>query len=263
MAIEIKQHLKLAQQLVVTPQLQQAIKLLQLSRLELTTLIQKELEENPVLEEDSDENAEKAKESEDKSQGEIHEEAKEEDRGHEHNSDEIGTKDGELKEPINFDWENYISTYNAPGYNLERSAAASGEDLPTYENTLTRSETLQEHLLWQLGLTLASEEEQNIGSEIIGNINEDGYLMTSVEDIASELNCSVKKVEMILSRIQEFDPNGVAARDLKECLLLQTKQFDPGLQLLIAKILENHLPNLEKHQYKPIAKDLAVPIEKI
>ncbi|MBI2091472.1 MAG: RNA polymerase sigma-54 factor, partial [Deltaproteobacteria bacterium] len=103
MAIELKQGMRLSQSLVVTPQLQQAIKLLQLSRMELTTLIQRELMENPVLEEeDEDEEATKELKT---SAGETHEQAKIEDKGHDHSADEVGSKDGQMKEPTDFDWE--------------------------------------------------------------------------------------------------------------------------------------------------------------
>ncbi|MBI2346719.1 MAG: RNA polymerase sigma-54 factor, partial [Deltaproteobacteria bacterium] len=117
MALDIKQQLRLSQQLVITPQLQQAIKLLQLSRMELQALIQQELTENPLLEEEDPEapsEEEVEAESSEKSEGEKAEEAREEDRGHEHSVDEIGTKDGGLKEPNDFDWENYLGIYNTP-----------------------------------------------------------------------------------------------------------------------------------------------------
>ena len=114
MAIEMKQTMRLSQQLVITPQLQQAIKLLQLSRLELANLIQQELEENPCLEEEREEE-EIQGDGQPESNAELHERAKIEDRGHEHAMDEVGTGQGELKEPANFDWENYLERYNAPG----------------------------------------------------------------------------------------------------------------------------------------------------
>ncbi len=105
MAIELKQGLRLSQQLVVTPQLQQAIKLLQLSRLELTTLIQSELTENPVLQEEDEEDETEVLKT---SSGEQHEQAKIDDKGHDHSGDEVGAGDGQLKEPSSFNWEYYI-----------------------------------------------------------------------------------------------------------------------------------------------------------
>src|SRR3989338_1274510 len=143
MALEIKQSIRMSQQLVVTPQLQQAITLLQLPRLELSTLIQKELVENPVLEEAAETEQELDPDGNKPSNAEMHEKAREEDRGHDHSGDEVGNKDGEFKEPENFDWENYLTnTYNAPGYAMERQISERiPDDGPTYENFLRQGET--------------------------------------------------------------------------------------------------------------------------
>lgn len=261
MALEIKQSLKLAQQLVVTPQLQQAIRLLQLSRLELATLIQKELTENPCLEEEEEESETQRMETADESHGEQHEKAKEADKGHEHATDEIGNKEGELKEPTNFDWENYLGTYNSPSGGAEKPF--DGDDLPTYENTLRQTESLQDHLLWQLGVTSLSPEEMGIAEEIIGNINDDGYLIGRVEEIAISLKTTPEEVESVLKKIQEFDPIGVAARDLKECLLLQVTKFGGEEGEILSKVIRDHLGDLEKHHHKQIAKALGLPLERV
>lgn len=247
------------QTLVVTPQLQQAIKLLQLSRLELSNLIQTELMENPVLEDLSDEEAEAREEEVKKSEGEKHEDAKDEDKGHEHATDEIGDKDGNLKEPTDFDWESYIGTYNAPGYEASREPAEEGQ---TYENVLRQSETLQDHLLWQLHLTEMTEKQKEIGTEIIGNINDDGYLPANLEEIAAKCKTNVDEVESVLKKVQDFDPSGVAARDLKECLLLQARQLDKDIPLLTA-LIKDHLIDLEKHNYEAIANKLEISIQQV
>jgi len=258
MPLELKQSIKLAQQLVVTPQLQQAIKLLQLSRLELANLIQKELVENPVLD-DSEVQSEDA-ETEKQSNAEKHEEAKEKDLNREKSADEIGTPDGDFKEPNNFDWENYMGIYNAPGYSGEREAG--GEEAPTYENVLKQGESLHDHLLWQLHLSSMKDDDIKIGTEIIGNINDDGYLQSSVEELASKTNSSKDDVERVLDFIQQFDPNGVAARDLKECLLLQANQLGTSREI-ISTLIEDYLPMLERHDYSYIAKKLDLPTERI
>lgn len=261
MAIEIKQSLKLSQQLVVTPQLQQAIKLLQLSRLELSTLIQKELLENPILEErQSEEDEDQAKADKESHAAKI-ENAKEEDKGHEHVSDEVGSTGQDLlKEPANFDWENYLGIYNAPGIpTTERPPA----DLPTYEATLTRSESLHEHLIWQIHLSNFSGKEVMIGTEIVGNINDDGYLVASLKEIAKKLKkTSVEEVESVLKKVQELDPAGVAARDIKECLKLQLRALGKE-SALTTKIIENHLTDLEHRNYTHIAKKLKVPSDEV
>ncbi|MFH1873661.1 MAG: RNA polymerase factor sigma-54 [Pseudomonadota bacterium] len=258
MAIEIKQRARLEQSLVITPQLQQAIKLLQLSRLELSNLVQTELLENPVLE-NAEEGEEQAKEEEKKAEGEKHEEAKLEDHGHDHTSDEIGQKDGELKEPANFDWENYIGTYNAPDFDGEYEAVEEGQ---TFENVISQSESLQDHLMWQLHLSLMPEAEKNIGTEIIGNINDDGYLHVELEDLAKKTQSDITQVKTVLQKIQDFDPPGVAARDLVECLLLQAKQLGKDSPLFIS-VIKDHLHDLEHHKYNVIAKKLETTEEEI
>lgn len=261
MAIEIKQGFKLSQQLVVTPQLQQAIKLLQLSRLELTTMIQKELTENPVLEEeDSDDEA--TQELKASSKGELHEKAKDEDKGHDHVSEEVGTKDGQLKEPTDFDWENYLDKYNAADSRALPAISESPEDLPTYENTLTRPESLSEHLLWQLHLSNFSEGEVRVGEEIIGNINDDGYLQSSIEELTSKTGFSSEIVERVIKKIQDFDPPGIASRDIKECLTNQARYLGEDSKVII-RIIDEHLPDLERHNYQVIAKRQELSVDKV
>lgn len=258
MALELKQSVKLAQQLVVTPQLQQAIRLLQLSRLELSELIQSELVENPVLEE-GEASPQEEQESEKKSASEKHEDARQEERTHDH-IDEVGDADGTLKEPSNFDWENYLETYNAPGYQIEKGGG--GEEAPTYENFMSQSESLHDHLLWQLHLSAMIPREIEIGTEIVGNINDDGYLQATVEDIVSKTGASKSEVESVLTKIQEFDPTGVAARDIQECLLLQTRIMgDPTG--LADSIIREHLSELERHNFTQIAKKLSVDVERV
>lgn len=260
MALEIKQSIRMSQQLVVTPQLQQAIRLLQLSRIELTTLIQKELTENPCLEEDEEESQTVRIDAQEESHGDQHAKAKEEDKGHEHLVDEVGPKDGEFKEPANFDWESYIGTYNAPGPSV---APSGGDDLPTYENTIKQGKTLQDHLLWQLGLSPLKDLDAQIAEEIIGNINDDGYLQSSTQEIAEKLKTPREHVDAILSCIQELDPLGVGARNVKECLLLQCTGFGGEEGVLITQVIEHHLSELEKHNYKKIGKSLGVPTDRV
>lgn len=254
MAIEIKQSLRLSQQLVITPQLQQAIKLLQLSRLELQELVQQELVENPVLEEQAESEIEKEEE-----EATIASPPNEHET-HDPVVPEVGKKDGELNEPKDFDWENYIGTYNTS--ETFPSISRKGDDLPTYENTVTRTATLQDHLLWQLHLSNLTDDEILIAEDLIGNINNDGYLICNLNDIAATNEHSLKFVEEVLHILQGFDPPGVFARDLKECLTLQTQPFkeDRGL---ICQIIENYLVDLEKRHYSIIAKKTGVSVDKI
>lgn len=258
MALELKQSIRLAQQLIVTPQLQQAIKLLQLSRLELATLIQKELVENPVLE-DADVEPEEDEDGS-KSAAEKHEKAKLEDRGHDHSMDEIGTPDGKLQEPPNFDWENYIENYSAPEYQIERER--SSEEVPTYENVLSQTESLHDHLLWQLHLSTVTPREQEIGTEIIGNIDDDGYLLATCDEIATKVNATSEEVLAVLRLVQNFDPTGVAARDVKECLTLQAKHLGEDAEA-VSLLIQHHLPDLEIRNYQQIARKMSLPLEHI
>jgi len=259
MAIELKQSMRLSQQLVVTPQLQQAIRLLQLSRLELSDLVQNELLENPVLEEQDEETRLKDEESK-QSNAEAHEQAKDEDRGHEHEIDEVGNADGPMKEPSNFDWENYMDTFNAPGYVAERDF--SGDQAPTYENVLKTTESLQDHLLWQLHLQNFAKEDEPVFTEIIGNINDDGYLIGTTEEIAAVCKAEISDVERILKLLQQFDPVGVGSRDLKECLKMQARTHVKDIPLL-DKLIDDHLADLERRDFNRIAKKLGITAEDV
>jgi len=254
MAIELKQSLKLSQQLVITPQLQQAIKLLQLSRQELVELVQEELLENPILEEapkieEEDVPPEVAKEIETK---EVV------DKSHEAQG-EVGSKDGELKEPKEFDWENYIGTYNAPG---EDTRSFNAQELPTYENMITKAASLTDHLEWQLRMAPISKHEEEIGVILIGCLDDNGYLTMPLKEISEKHGYLVKELENVLETIQDFDPNGVGARDLKECLLLQVRYFKEERPLL-ESIIKDYLHLLEKRDYPALARKLKVPLTKI
>jgi RNA polymerase sigma-54 factor len=260
MGIELKQGMRLSQSLVVTPQLQQAIKLLQLSRMELTTLIQRELMENPVLEEeDEDEDVTKEIKA---SAGETHEQAKIEDKGHDHSADEVGSKDGQMKEPTDFDWENYLDKYNSTEERALPRISETPEDLPTYENTLTKPESMQEHLLWQLHLSNFTAGEVDIGEEIIGNINEDGYLQSTTDEISAKTGHTLEIVEKVLRKMQDFDPVGIAARDIKECLIKQAMHLGEDAPL-IKRVIEENLPDMERHNYQLIAKKQGVSLDKV
>ena len=214
MALEIKQTPKLVQQLVITPQLQQAIRLLQMTRLELVDLISQEIKENPLLEED-----EGGKES-----GEIEEPVTEEAQTEPKSEGEQTLEvKGEGEGSAEFDWENYLDNYNLTPF--QSTSHQDGEERPSFENFLTKRTTLSDHLYWQLNLSHFTEEEYKAGIWIIGNLDEDGYLKISLEDICTETGLSSEVIERALQKIQQFDPVGVASRDLKECLLIQLEQM--------------------------------------
>jgi RNA polymerase sigma-54 factor len=256
MALEIRQVQKLAQQLVMTPQLQQAIKLLQLSRVELEEMVLKELQENPALEEGP---AEEPESSEQQPRAEIQASAPADPAELVINReisavDKIGT----------LDWQEYLDTHSNSIHG-SLTAEATGEDSdspPSWENSLTKKTTLEEHLIWQLRLSKITEQESAIGLYMIQNLDENGYLAATLEEICNATGSSPEEAEAILKRIQFFDPVGVAARDLRECLLIQLE----NLQLknsLAARIVANHLTFLESKRYEKLAKDLGVTIDEI
>jgi len=246
MALEIKQQLRLSQQLIMTPQLQQAIKLLQLSRLELLDSLHQELEANPVLEESASEDLESSQTE--KSPGES--EAGEEDRQTEVT---IGEQAFE-----GMDWDNYLNDYYVP-----RSEDISEDrDIPSYENMVSKKTSLVDHLMWQLSLSNLTPEEEMIGAELIGNLDVNGYLMASLEEIAQSTGQEMVAANTVLQRIQEFDPLGVASRDLKECLLIQARHLAGPIPWVEA-IITDHLNSLETKNYHAIARALQAPIEEI
>ena len=251
MALELKQTTKLVQQLVIPPQLQQAIRLLQLTRLELVDLINQEMKENPLLEE-----VEEGKE-EAEVQEPVTEKAEEEPPPNTEHTLEV-KGEGEGKDE--FDWENYLENYNLTSF--QRASRQDGEGSPSFENFLTKRTTLFDHLYWQLQLSRFTDEEQRTGIWIIRNLDEDGYLQMSLEDIGSEVNLPLEVVERVLRKVQQFDPIGVAARDLKECLLIQMGQMsvrDP----LVEKIVSEYLPLLKNRNHPAIAKRLGVSLDRV
>ncbi|MEK7790542.1 MAG: RNA polymerase factor sigma-54 [Deltaproteobacteria bacterium] len=243
MAIGMKQQLKMTQSLVMTPQLQQAIKLLQLSRLELENLITQEMVENPILEETHDvDEDEAAKETKMEEEARA---AREE--------QEKGVEGGDT-----FDWESYVESYNPS----MPSVPLKMDETQPFENVMTKTTDLNSHLMWQLQMTRMSEDEERIATLIIGNLNDDGFLKIPLEELAAKEGVSIELCENVLKRVQGFDPVGVASRDLKECLLVQARQLptrDPNLETLI----ENHLVDLEKKSYPVIAKAMNLPLEKV
>jgi len=250
MAIEMRQQLKMSQQLVMTPQLQQAIKLLQLSRLELQDVIRQELEENPVLDE-----APEADDLKEADQLEIQEGEGVPDSAA---ADFKEVKAGE-ETLRDMDWESYIEGYN---YSSGEQYHDDDDERPSYENILTKKGTLSDHLIWQLNMTRLAEMEQRVGAEIIGNIDEDGYFRASLGDIAAVCGVDEPFVEEVLGKIQEFDPVGVASRDLRESLLIQVRHLGMGGSL-VENILRDHLKDLETRKYKQIAREEGVDVNDV
>ena len=273
--MELKLDLRLSQKLVMTPQLQQAIKLLQLSRLELQQVLSQHILENPILEElgaDVDEGDAPTPE-------EVVVEGTEEAGGSVATVDrDTGGEiepgdDNEFSEPLSpGGWEDYFESDWRP--RSEESRTFPEGDFPSYDQTLTKPATLEDHLLWQLRLSSEDEEEKAIGHMLIGNLDEDGYLRTSIEEIAEEARVSVAKVDSVLSLIQTFDPIGVAARDLQECLLIQLRHLHKPVgngfvhdgtrrESLLELIIKGHLRDLQKKRYASVAKTVGRSVQEI
>jgi RNA polymerase sigma-54 factor len=247
MAIEMRQQMKLSQQLVMTPQLQQAIKLLQLSRLELQDIVRQELEENPVLDESPELEENKEPDTLEVTEKEVQPESETD------TFKEVKAGEETLQE---MDWATYIDGYN---YSSGEQYYDDEDDRPSYENLLTKKATLFDHLMWQLNLTRLNEKELHVGAEIIGNIDEDGYFRATLAEVANVCMVSEPFVESVLTRIHEFDPIGVAARDLQECLLLQVRHLDME-GTVVEALLSDYLKDLEARKYKQIAKALGIDV---
>jgi RNA polymerase sigma-54 factor len=269
---EIRQVLSLKQtlQLVMTPQLQQAIKLLQLSRLELVDMVHQEMLENPVLEEGQEGAAQEGP-----AEGTRTESEEAADRDHAQAEKEAADAPPEQpsqRDQLNeIDWEKYLENYTA--YVPVGSAVRpSSEELPSFENVLTKKTSLSDHLMWQLRMSELSEEEQVIGAQIIMSLNEDGYLEADDEDrlagrsptesLAATMEVPVEQVERVLAVVQNFDPVGVGARDLRECLLAQARHLGVENGLVFA-IIGAHLPAVERKNFQAIARALKVPKEEV
>ena len=228
----------------MTPQLQMAIKLLQLSRLELVDTIRKELEENPALEEVPETAAEQMTEQPEAPPDETP-------------SEKEVTIEEKLQQDI--DWSNYLDEYNTPG---KAHFESEERDTPRFEAFIARKESLKDHLLWQFLMTKPIRDDEKIASAIIGNLNKDGYLMAPIEEIATLSESSLERAEAVLSVLQTFDPIGVCARDLGECLLIQARHL--GLEdTVVTDIIAHHLSHLEKKNYKAICKALKKSMDEV
>jgi RNA polymerase sigma-54 factor len=221
MFLELRPKQTLVQKLVLTPQLQQAIKLLKLSRVELEETIRQELAENPALEETNETKA------------------------------EDGLDDfGGLYE--------YLNPYHRSNATLQTEAREQN----SFETYTARRETLTDHILQQFLMVSPTAEEEEIGSLIAGSLNSKGYLTVSLEEISDMSACELYKVERVLVLMQAFDPPGVCARDLRECLLLQIKRRNPD-DSAAARIVTGHLEDLAKRDYRSISKALGIALEDV
>jgi RNA polymerase sigma-54 factor len=245
MALEQKLHLKLSQKLIMTPSLQQAIKLLQLSKLELQEVLNQEILENPLLEESAEETKAEEAEAEAAEQKAIAEEE---------------PQKPEQKEKDSFeeiDYDAFFQDYIEYGYNPRMGE--EHEEFPI-ESTLTRPPDLADHLQWQLSMSDASPRTKEIGQFLIGNIDEDGYLRATVEEIAAAGPWEEAEVLKGIETIQALDPIGVGARDLRECLLLQLRhlEFDHAT---VEVIVRDHWEEFTARHFPQLAKILGIDMK--
>src|SRR5687768_3670873 len=239
MGIQQKLHTKLVQKLILTPSLQQAIKLLPMSTLELADLLNQEMVENPLLEEVPTEELQPADQQQtDKA------------------AEQPATEKPDTWDDA--DYEYFFGDYLDDGYRSRTPQEV--KELPPIENTLSSAASLSDHLQWQLSLQTEDEALKEIGSAILGNLDDDGYLVASVEEIAAMGDWAVAEVERALQHVQTFDPIGVAARDLQECLWLQIRHL--GLEGTPSeKIVTEHLRLLQNHQVPEIARKLGMSLD--
>lgn len=220
--------LEQAQKLVMTPELRQAIQLLQFTSLELNEYLEEQIKENPLLElENSVEDYE--------------------------NIDDYANKREEI------DWKEYIGKDDDISYRPQKDKNTKEY---SFENFVSYSTSLRENLLFQLNVLEMSQEDRKIGEILIESIDENGYLMTSVEQVAKDLSICPEKIENVLSIIQGFEPLGVGARDLKECLLLQIKEDNPK-NPQAEKIIRYYLEDIAYNRLSKIAKELDLDIAQV
>lgn len=240
MALELRQQFKLQQNLVMTPQLQQAIRLLQLSRLELAETVQQQMLENPFLEESFADRIDEAP-----------------------SDDRIGLENEAYDRDLAKDasWEDYLGEFaSTPKANERREFEASDEISPLEARCAARP-TLEGHLLWQLRLSTLTDRQKEIGEIIIGNLASNGYLQADNQELAALANCTPEEIEETLERIQLMDPVGVAARDVKECLKIQLKDLKYDRDPILMELVESHLDDLEARRYKPLLRKFKIDMD--
>ena len=270
MGMEMRQELKLSQQLVMTPQLQQAIRLLQLSRMELADLVHDEMLENPMLDDEMDLDAERSNEREEigSEQQDSHAARgrrvdRDADRGLGGRRGRPDRDQGRRRTRVNeIDWENYLDNYSmGPPMPAFRG---DGEELPSLEATLTKPPSLHDHLAWQLKMTDLPPEQLEIGMLILGNIDADGYFKDPpLAELAADLGVARGAVR---AGARE-DPD--VRSDRRRRALARRVHADPVHRRigqdddLVVKMIKSHLGNLEKKNYQAIARDLKQPLEEI
>ncbi len=265
--MEIKQQLRLTQQLVMTPQLQQAIKLLQLSRLELIDEVRKELDNNPVLSDEEPDVRGREQRNGDARSVEDQQDFQSRERSDDARETEKATRE--------VDWEKFLE--NRTLQQAGPSNRGGFDELPPIEQNLTRPSSLRDHLLWQMQMSDFTDVERRFAELVIGNLDDRGYLDLegvdrpdgtrtpdlTIDDLAEEAGLHPDDAPLVLEMIQRFDPVGVASRDLRECLLVQASVAGYEDDDPIVEIIRNHIQHLEKHNYQAISRAMKIPLEEV
>ncbi len=242
-------NLRVAQKQILTPGLVQMVSVLALNKLELREMINQEMISNPVLEE-VPEDVPSLEEVAKKTEAEKPLTP----------SADAPASNGDRQDSFEeIDFGSFFDDYLDPGY---KSPAAEVIEKPSFENFLSQPTSLADHLEWQLSLSICSDEVREAGTSIIGNLNEDGYVIATIEEIAQSGNHQLAHVEEALALIQAFDPLGVAARDVRECLLIQLRTLEPENNLA-QQIVSDHLKQLQNKQYREIARILDRPVQQV
>ncbi len=241
----LKLNLKVAQKQILTPGLVQMVSVLALNRLELREMINQEMIENPVLEEQSEEPTATDNYSDENFIRNETEKVPEKPEANPFDEFDVGTF-----------FNQYLDTGGDGGQSQEREVS----ERPSFEKFLSSPAGLTEHLTWQLSVTICSDSVRELVESIIGNLDENGYLTASTEELTQNGRFSQDDLDDALAVVQDFDPIGVGARDLRECLLLQLKAFDPQ-NTLAQQIVSEHLKQVQANQLKEVARALNRPIE--
>jgi RNA polymerase sigma-54 factor len=251
MAVKLSQSLKQSQNLMMTPQLQQAIKMLTLTHLEMTNVIAEEMVENPMLEELSDGDSKNDTDYKLEKLEQQSEEAKSD------NFDEpsVVSKD-------DFDFASYAESFETSSSTPPSMVTQDLDELPNYENIVSKGQTLAEHLEWQMRMESLAAEEWKLAEDIIHNINDDGYLDGDFDDIIARSKLSREEAMMILNKIQCLDPVGCGSSSLVDCLLIQAKVAEERSPLL-ERIICDHLEDLQRKDFKAIAKATGVSVDNV
>src|ERR1700691_4497270 len=241
----LKLNLKVSQRQILTPGLVQMVSVLALNRLELREMINQEMIANPVLEEQNEEPTQT-----------------------DNYSDETFLKAETEKVPDKpepnpfeeFDVGSFFNQYLDSGGDGGKSQEREVSERPSFEKFLSSATGLTDHLTWQLSVTICSDTVTELVESIIGNLDENGYLTASMEELAQQGKYSQDDLDDALAVVQDFDPIGVGARDLRECLLLQLHAFDPT-NTLAQQIVSEHLKQVQSNQLKEIARAVNRPLE--